>query len=349
MKLQSIAKKNNLRKDNRLDVGGSNILISLIIVAFKRKEFIRDAIASAIRQRISKEKLEVIVIKNFIDKEIDDFIKSQGFVGIVSKNEGLGEKLHEAIEICSGEVITFLEDDDVMSDSRISVIHNTFLDGDIVYFHNNVERFFDLNLMGADQYNLRNTEERIEIVSENDIHLPQLISRNCEFNISSMAVRRRIFDNYWKEIASFNYKVDNFIFYLAVSAKGKIAITAKKLTFYRFHASASHIFTSSHNYLEERITMYKKLEEESNRLAKTFNNIILRSYLECRKLEQSVIIGVLNRKERDGGFQFLAKCLSCSLRIRRRFFSLLLVLYFVGIFLPNFALRVYVSFEARKE
>lgn len=326
-----------------------NILVSLIIVAFKRREFIKDAIASAIRQRIPRERLEVLVIKNFMDYEIDDYINKQGFVNIVSQSDGLGEKLCEAIEICSGDVIAFLEDDDVMSDNRITEIYNAFLDDELVYFHNDVKRFLDINLLENYWIDRQNNLERVETISGNNIHLPQLISRDCEFNISSMAVRKRIFDNHHKELALFNYKVDNFIFYLAVFTKGKIAITKKKLTYYRLHQSASHIFTSSSNYLEHRITMYKKLEEESNTLAKSFKNNSLGLYLECRKLEHSIIIEILTRKQREGVFHFFAKCLVCSLRIRRRFFFLLLVLYLIEIFSPNLALRVYVSFESRKE
>ncbi len=49
-------------------------LITVIIVAYKRKEYIIEAIKSALNQTLNKEYYEIIVIKNFIDKNIDTLI-----------------------------------------------------------------------------------------------------------------------------------------------------------------------------------------------------------------------------------------------------------------------------------
>jgi glycosyltransferase involved in cell wall biosynthesis len=49
-------------------------MISVIIIAYNRKRYIINAINSALNQTLSKDKYEIIVIKNFNDNVIDKFI-----------------------------------------------------------------------------------------------------------------------------------------------------------------------------------------------------------------------------------------------------------------------------------
>ena len=53
----------------------NNPYISVIISAYNRKDFIMKAIESALDQDIDKSKYEIIVIKNFVDKDLDRFLK----------------------------------------------------------------------------------------------------------------------------------------------------------------------------------------------------------------------------------------------------------------------------------
>jgi len=329
--------------------GGEKILISLIIVAFDRKQFIKEAILSAVRQKVSQEILEVIVIKNFEDAEIDEYINALGYKNIVSQSISLGKKLSEAISVCSGEVVAFLEDDDIMADYRISDIFSAFSDADVVFFKNSVLPFIDSNALDLESVMKRNDYKRVEIITEEDRDIRDLIHRDSEFNLSSMAVRKYIFNDSLNKLATFNYKVDNFIFYQALCTGGKIAITEKKLTYYRLHPSASHVITDSPNYLSERIKMYQNLADESERLTLAFADTSLRGYLECRQLEQFVIINVLTNRERNETLSFLARCIACSIKIRRRFLTLMLILNLFGIFSPGIAIYLYIAFEKRKK
>ena len=45
--------------------------ISVIVTAYNRKEFLLQAVSSALRQTLPREYYEVIVVKNFEDEEID--------------------------------------------------------------------------------------------------------------------------------------------------------------------------------------------------------------------------------------------------------------------------------------
>jgi glycosyltransferase involved in cell wall biosynthesis len=59
------------------------MLISVIISAYNRKEFLKNAIRSVYNQLLDKGLYEVVVVKNFEDKDIDDYIAKLGYKNIV--------------------------------------------------------------------------------------------------------------------------------------------------------------------------------------------------------------------------------------------------------------------------
>ncbi|EQD28177.1 cell wall biosynthesis glycosyltransferase, partial [mine drainage metagenome] len=48
-------------------------LISVIITAYQRKNYLLDALNSAVNQTLDRKYYEIIVVKNFSDSEIDAF------------------------------------------------------------------------------------------------------------------------------------------------------------------------------------------------------------------------------------------------------------------------------------
>jgi Glycosyl transferase family 2. len=54
------------------------MLISVIVVTYNRKEFIKNAIRSVYNQLLDKRLYEMIVVKNFEDKDVDDYIVRLG-------------------------------------------------------------------------------------------------------------------------------------------------------------------------------------------------------------------------------------------------------------------------------
>jgi glycosyltransferase involved in cell wall biosynthesis len=54
----------------------SDPLISVIIVAYNRREFIRETVKSVANQTLPKDEYELIVVKNFEDAYVDDVVKT---------------------------------------------------------------------------------------------------------------------------------------------------------------------------------------------------------------------------------------------------------------------------------
>ena len=87
--------------------------ISVIITAHSRKKYILEALSSVINNNLSKDKLEIIIVKNYIDSVIDSEIerlsKQYNIISIIENDFRLGAKISKGVKSSSGDVITFLD------------------------------------------------------------------------------------------------------------------------------------------------------------------------------------------------------------------------------------------------
>ena len=65
----------------------STTLFSIIICAQDRRKYLMSAIRSVLNQSIPRENFEVIIVKNFVDEEIDAFAQGHG-VSLLHVNDG---------------------------------------------------------------------------------------------------------------------------------------------------------------------------------------------------------------------------------------------------------------------
>ncbi|AAT42912.1 glycosyltransferase [Picrophilus oshimae] len=86
--------------------------ISVIVTAYNRSEYLLDAVKSALNQTLSKEKYEIIVIKNYNDDNIDEFLNKNNIKNIIMDGT-IGEYLYKGINESKGDIISFLDDDDL--------------------------------------------------------------------------------------------------------------------------------------------------------------------------------------------------------------------------------------------
>jgi len=111
-------------------------VISVIIIAYDRKIFLKDAIKSVLNQSLDRNLYEIITVKNFKDKDIDDFIDQNGLLNIFSEDNTILGKFLEGITKSKGDIIAFLEDDDRFHKDKLKIVNEIFSDEDVVYYHN---------------------------------------------------------------------------------------------------------------------------------------------------------------------------------------------------------------------
>jgi len=180
-----------------------------------------------------------------------------------------GRKILVGLEEAKGEVLTFLDDDDMYVKNRLEEVYKAFTSYDrLVYFHNSrtiidgngnvLERPppslpIPKNLVGGspiiiDVDKLRGLAKRYN-VSVADLILK--VRAGADFNNSSVAVRRRIVESHIQLLKRVPASIDNFVFVSSLKAGGLMYFTDEKLTLYRVHGENwsyyAHIARSGSN------------------------------------------------------------------------------------------------------
>ena len=266
-------------------------LISVIIIAYMRKKFLRRAIESVLKQRVDGYSIEILVVKNFEDSDIDSFILENGVIGISSKYVELGEKLSEGIEMSRGDIISFLEDDDYFLPGKLKKVADTFLsDAEIVYLHNSaLEVIEDGDLTGRIIMSVNN-----ELTFEGDMsfsQLMELLKKGAHGNNSCISIKRELASILSPRLARLNVTSDGFILLSALELKKKLKFSVETLTACTVHESFTHLkITDYDNYVlasaRKASIMYEDKKKGRQILASESDNrtvILAADYIELKE------------------------------------------------------------------
>jgi len=227
--------------------------ISVIVTAYNRRRYLPFALRSLEAQTLPRDKFEVIVVKNFEDKESDDIVSKNGWKYVYNDDLYHGRMVLAGLEESRGEVITFLDDDDMYVSNRLEEVYKAFTSFKrLVYFHNSqmiidgngnlLERSppslpTPKNLVGestivVDVDKLRVLAKRYN-VSVADLVLKVRVG--ADFNNSSVAVRRHVVESHAQLLKRLPASIDNFAFVSSLKAGGLIYFTDERLTLYRVY------------------------------------------------------------------------------------------------------------------
>jgi len=229
--------------------------ITVIVTAYNRMRYLPFALRSLEAQTLSRDKFEVMVVKNFDDKESDSIISRNGWKDLYEDTTYHGRKILVGLEESRGEVITFLEDDDMYTNNRLEEVYKVFNDyRDLIYFHNSQE-FIDeegktlkgfrwrpsKNLAGGEDIIFNPGAYASEASRRYGIGTGDLINRyvrtRADFNSSSMAVRRLIMESHVQLLKRLPISIDSFIFAASLRSGGLFYLTDRRLTLYRVHSA----------------------------------------------------------------------------------------------------------------
>jgi len=204
-------------------------------------------------QTLPRDKFEVIVVKNFDDKESDSIISRNGWKEVYNDDSYHGRMVLAGLEESRGEVITFLDDDDMYVSNRLEEVYKAFTSFKrLVYFHNSqtvIDENGNLlersppslptpkNLVGGstivvDVDKLRVLAKRYN-VSVADLVLKVRVG--ADFNNSSVAVRRHVVESHAQLLKRLPASIDNFVLVSSLKAGGLMYFTDERLTLYRVH------------------------------------------------------------------------------------------------------------------
>lgn len=219
-----------------------NIKISVIITAYNRKNFLMDAIQSVLSQNISRNYYEVILIRNFEDPILDKICNENSIRNIV-RDGSIGEYLKFGIQESTGDLISFLDDDDLFCPDKLNTILNLYGKEKFDFLHNNYEEIDEegnyrrpyLKKLHFTSYDFEKITYEIEFPVSRVVNL---MRKDADFNISCMTISSGLA----KKIADMLDKVtacqDGFFFFSAINY-GIVTAVGAKLTKYRVHESTS--------------------------------------------------------------------------------------------------------------
>lgn len=314
--------------------------ISVIITAYNRKEYLKEAVKSAINQSLDRSLYEIIVTKNFEDKEIDEFLDSNGVRKIYDQSKRIGEMLYNSIKASKGDVISLLDYDDLFYSNKLKKVYENFKqDTKLIYYHNgnrtiNSEgKLIKHHLSTYYGFGLK----KLKTLTTNS--KKQKWMENPDFNNSSISVRKSVISPF---LVEFETLEDECLFVLASCERGTMKIDFEPMTYYRVHSSSTNIDSNDVSFENSNIALWNKHMYFLNKLVECCNNNICNYILRCRieetKMHQNLLNPSIGRRKRVSdtysGVKYFPSMTTRSLRY-------LIFLHIISIIFPSLSLKIY--------
>lgn len=254
-------------------------LISVIVTAHNRKLYLQDALKSLLNQDLPRNYFEIITVKNFYEESIDKFIVENGIQSYYTDKRAMGAKIKIGIENSRGNILCFLDDDDMFSKDKLKEVSDYLTRSDESLFYNS--RIL-IDERGNTIGNEILEDKKLVVSSKKEINY--LFQHKIYFNSSSMCVKKEVLEEKLKYLDQIERLADNFILLSAIEHNGKIRIVSKPLTFYRVHQSSSrHIEKDFNKFIQERISYWNEVIHANELLLKIFTNELALYAIECSK------------------------------------------------------------------
>jgi len=219
--------------------------MSVVVMAYRRRTFLRGAVQSVLDQTISPTEYEVIVIKDFVDPEIDPWLAGLApTVRTVTEDLPLvGQMLARGLELARGEVTCFLDDDDRFSPEKLAGLEAIFRSDPTVGFVRNAYEAIDADGRRLPVWNRFRPQAPTSVTwgpGHSRVSYPWLYHFGAYVNVSSMTIRTRVGRRWISWLSRVPASQDVVLFVLALASDVGVRVGASPWTQYRVHASTSH-------------------------------------------------------------------------------------------------------------
>ena len=347
----------------------SNPYISVLILAHDRRKFLFDAVNSVLSQDFPRDKFEVLVVKYELDndKEIDKKLEGLGVRIINTKEVSLGAKIAIGAEEAKGEVLAFLEDDDLFLPGKLSRVYDVFnRDEKIGYYFNEII-FFDMNKNEEIKSAIKAREKtllKFNKYFKDDLmikginfweKMPIFSISFFAFNNSAISVKKEVilsFSRVYKSSES-NHAIDFLHPILSLELGYFTAMDKRKLTVYRIHSNQVIIwakkFKSFEDYVNYNINI-KEIQIKNLSLPFQLYNLnkagkvltIFKCYIELVKQSYEDALGLKTNSRKLSTIIFLLK------NDRSFIYSRYLYFFYVFVLLPPSIKRTILKYYFKK-
>jgi glycosyltransferase involved in cell wall biosynthesis len=265
--------------------------ISVIVTAYRRRQYLYNALLSVKAQTLSKDKYEVVVVKDFEDPQVDGLIKEMGWRSVHSDEEYQGRMYLNGLKEADGDIIAFLDDDDTYAPNKLEYVYNVFSQNpDVGYLQHSyrlvdanyrdepmLEKEAPRNLVPSDELKLTWDEVskyRLYGYPDPILYIFRTYRLYPDRNSTSIAVKRELLDRHRDLLNGLPYEIDNFLFASAIADRVPMFFSDAKLSTWTFHGG---------NFVS-RLWLHDNSPEEVERFMKLHYNHYLSYTLISRQL-----------------------------------------------------------------
>lgn len=237
------------------------------LIASHRRPIVIEAIKSVLNQDLDMDKYEILVVADTRLNELREFENNTRVKIIYSDRDDPGGKWAEAIEASKGEVLCFLDDDDMWVSNKLSYVKKKFDQDDLLgYFHNGHKSVdFSGNIIPdykelRHYYAVQKIQEYSELpVKRGSVNFQHLASLGAPFNSSCISIRRSLVVPYLDYLSRGKWMVDYFWFYAFAVSLTRILIEDIPLTLYRRRPDIrGERLNNMENGREQKIEIYRR-------------------------------------------------------------------------------------------
>ena len=208
--------------------------ISVIITAWRRRQFLAEALAS-VRFGVGSP-VELVVVSDFHNEDLEREVRNRQGRWVLSREERWGAMIADGIRIARGSIIALLDDDDLFHPLRLEEVRRAFeQDPELGFFHNSQVTFCDGELPPFPA----------ALPPEHWLRIPpgRRARSDCEsiwtdgagYNGSSTVVRRSLFEPFLAELRDIRKAVPPYLFYRAWNSSMALLLDSRPLTAVRLH------------------------------------------------------------------------------------------------------------------
>lgn len=269
--------------------------VTIIITAHNRKKYLPyaiNSIFSALSEKAIND-VEIIVVKNFKDNNIDSWLDLHNIKNIVTNEESLAQKQAIGISNAHGNLIAFLEDDDMFALNKIYVLRKLLDYSDLDFFHNLSmpikETTYESLLVPFSDYDIEFFH--VSNLQNNKILKYIIKTYHPEIYNSCITISKDLAMKCIDGLKGVDINTERFWFLCALEKGRRIALTKSPLTLYRVHEQSF----SQHNskffnprllerYIQSYTFMLEYFQKETvRRIAKEQYKFHLAHYLIYEK------------------------------------------------------------------
>lgn len=170
-------------------------MLSVVVTCYRRRAYLEAAVLSAGHQTLPRSEYEILVLKDWIDPEVDRRLEAQCVRVFNGDLAVVGEMIERGVLESRGEAICFLDDDDMFDPTKLEIVAQEFArDPGLVLFRNG---FTSIDSTGRRDPRFERSISQprepfeVEAATVSPHEFAQIVRTRAYGNSSTLSVRRK--------------------------------------------------------------------------------------------------------------------------------------------------------------